>query len=366
MTEPVLAGWSWVTPLGRGTEALERIRAGETALAPPSDALAPYGVPYLAQVPDQPASSQHARVLHRMSLLGLEAAIALAEGWSGDRARLGVFTALGGLRALWEDLLVGLSHQVEDGSSPWARGLGKVHPYWMLRHLSNNTHAALAMSLKAQGDGATYAGANAGAQAVSGATRALRAGVIDAALVLGVDTLIQPEILLEGALHHRFDEIGPGEAAVALLLTAEGEGPRIRAFAGIYPETRPDAAPRRALTRPCRGTLSQGERGKLALPSPPGRGWRVAPGEGRLATRTGFIRMGRAEGTVAISPELPGEAQPIPVEVERALGQLGAVTALAQIVVAASLGPGRWTAESHGPPELYSRIWVHTPASERT
>ena len=79
MTEPVLAGWSWVTPLGRGTEALERIRAGETALVPPPEALAPYGVPHLAQVPAQPGPSPHARVLHRMSLLGLEAAITLAE-----------------------------------------------------------------------------------------------------------------------------------------------------------------------------------------------------------------------------------------------------------------------------------------------
>ena len=299
MTEPTLAGWSWVTPLGRGTEALSRILAGETALVPPPEALAPSRVPLLAQIKDQPKRSPHARVLHRVSLLGLEAAITLAEGWPGDRARLGVFTALGGLRALWEDLLVGLSHQAEDGSSPWARGLGKVHPYWMLRHLSNNTHAALAMSLQAQGDGATYAGASAGAQAVSGAARALRAGGLDAALVLGVDTLIQPEILLEGALHYRFDEIGPGEAAVALLLTADGQGPRVRAFAGV-------------------------------------------------------------------GPEPPGDAAPVPVHVERALGQLGAVASLAQIVVAASLGPGDWSAESQGPPELYSRIWVHTPASERT
>lgn len=291
MSEVCLAGWAWRTALGQGNEALSRILAGETALVPPPEALAAYGVPRMAPLNDTPRPSPHARTLHRLSLLGLEAAVGLAEGWTGDRERLGVFTALGGLRALWEDLLVGLSDQVEDGSRPWARGLGKVHPYWMLRHLSNNVHSTLAIAVSARGDGATYAGANGGAAAVSGAIRALQAGALDAALVLGVDTLIQPEILLEGGLTGRFETVGPGEAAVALLLTAQGPGPRVRAFAGA------------------------GHRG-----------------------------------------------QTLTIDIQNALGQLGAVTALAQIVVASALGPGLWTASDAGPPGLCSTVWVQNPA----
>lgn len=213
-----LSAWAWRTPLGDGEEALARLARGETALSPAPPELGYPGL--IARIPTEPARSPHARILHRAALHGLEIALPLGRAWlatGGDPDRLGVFTALGGLRALWDDLVVGLHDQAEDGGRLWANGLSKVHPYWMLRHLSNNSHALLAMGLGARGEGATLAGPTGGAAAIAAAGRTLAAGRIDAALVLAVDTLIQPEILLEGLVSGSLAP-GAGEAAVAMLL----------------------------------------------------------------------------------------------------------------------------------------------------
>jgi hypothetical protein len=216
MTPVHVAAWAWRTPLGAGIPARDRLLRGETALGPPPPALAPYGIARVAPIPGEPAPSPHARYLHRAALFGVEVAMEAASGHTGDR--FGLFTALGGLRALWGDLAVAMADQTADADAPWARGLGKVHPYWMLRHLSNNAHALLAIDLGARGEGATLAGPTGGAQALAAALRTLRAGRLDAALVVACDTLLQPEILLEAAVHGRYVEGGPGEAAVAVLL----------------------------------------------------------------------------------------------------------------------------------------------------
>ena len=209
--------WAWKTPLGEGESARSRLLAGETALKP-VQALQAYGISEAAEIPLLPSLSPHSRYLHRLALLALEAAREIpVEGGP----ELGVFTALGGLRALWEDLLVAMKDQKESEEDPWGNGLVRVHPYWMLRHLSNNAHALLAIEKNATGEGATFAGETAGAQALAGALRTLRTGRIQRALLLGYDSLLQPEILLEGALSNKFSQYGPGEAAVAILLEKE-------------------------------------------------------------------------------------------------------------------------------------------------
>ncbi|MDP2304751.1 MAG: hypothetical protein Q8P18_01830 [Pseudomonadota bacterium] len=227
-----LAAWSWRTPLGAGPDALARVLAGHTALTTPPASLAPYGVARVATIAREPAASPHARYLHRIALLGMEAAVEALGSWSGDRDRLGVFTALGGLRAVWGDLDVAMAGQRPDGAAPWANGLGKVHPHWMLRHLSNNAHALLAITLGARGEGTTTSGPVGGATALAAAIRALEAGTLDAALVMACDTLLQPEVLLEGAVAGRWADGGPGEAAVAVVLE-RGEGPAIRVETGV-------------------------------------------------------------------------------------------------------------------------------------
>src|SRR5205085_875983 len=115
----------------------------------------------------------------------------------GDRDRIGLFAGVGGLRAHWDDMLAALEHQRDDGAGAWERGLRDVHPYWMLRHLSNNVHALAAMELELRGEGATFGGATGGAQALAAASRALHAGAIDAALVVAYDSLLEPETLVE-------------------------------------------------------------------------------------------------------------------------------------------------------------------------
>src|SRR5262245_19460213 len=114
---------------------------------------------------------------------------------AGDR--LGLFFGYGGLRAHWNDMMPALAHQNPDGDGAWERGLTLLHPFWMLQHLSNNAHALSAEELGARGDGLLLAGANAGAQALAAASRALLAGSVDAAIVVAYDTLLEPETLIE-------------------------------------------------------------------------------------------------------------------------------------------------------------------------
>ncbi|MBI5548568.1 MAG: hypothetical protein HY901_32190, partial [Deltaproteobacteria bacterium] len=108
-----------------------------------------------------------------------------------------------------------------------------LHPFWLLKHRSNNAHALASAQLGLRGEGATYGGANAGAQALSAALRCLAAGAADAAVVMAYDSLIEPEALVEleaaGAitrvwrgLRSAYDEgaagFVPGEGAAALVL----------------------------------------------------------------------------------------------------------------------------------------------------
>jgi 3-oxoacyl-[acyl-carrier-protein] synthase II len=164
--------------------------------------------------------------------VALEAARALPPAARG--ARLGLFFGYGGLRAHWNDMMPALARQEPDGARAWERGLHLLHPFWMLQHLSNNAHALAATELGALGDGLLLAGANAGAQALGAAARALACGALDAAIVVAYDTLLEPETLVELACRgaclsplglppaapyaERSAGFVPGEAAAAVVL----------------------------------------------------------------------------------------------------------------------------------------------------
>lgn len=211
------------TPLGdRPAAALDRLLRGERAIGPHSLLPPVYPAALSARVPGDPLPCPQARFLGRVGLFALEVAREAAAGWAGDRDRLGVFMGIGGLRALWNELLPAMVHQRPDGEGAWARGLKQVHPYWMLRHLSNNAHALISIELEARGDGVTCAGAIGGLMALEAALRALRADALDAALVIGADSLIEPELLVEGYASGRWAEgRAPGEAAAAVLLARD-------------------------------------------------------------------------------------------------------------------------------------------------
>ena len=214
--------WAWRTPLGRGREALERLRRGEVA----SRSADRCGISLLAEIPEETPRLPESRYLHRAGLFALE--VAREVGVGGERA--GVFAGIGGLRALWEDL--GVAMRDQRGGPPWAEGLGKVHPYWMLRHLSNNAHALIAQSLGAKGEGTTVSGPTGGAGALAAAIRALQTGRLEVATVVAADSLLQPELLLEGAVTGRWASSFPAEAAIAVRLGV-GDGPAVGVRGGV-------------------------------------------------------------------------------------------------------------------------------------
>ncbi|MBK9035404.1 MAG: hypothetical protein IPL61_29805 [Myxococcales bacterium] len=255
MTTPVaVLAWRWRTALGADVDgAVARLVAGERgAIANP---VATSRARTIAPIPGAPPRTRHDRYLRRMGAFGLDVAteVARAAALPPD-PRTGLYAAVGGLRAHWDDMLPALARQRADGRDAWALGLREIHPFWMLRHLSNNAHALLAADLGARGDGATFGGASAGAQAIMSAAWALAAGAIDTAIVVAYDSLLEPELLVElsergdvtaaapadviAPYHAAARGFVPGEAAAALVLVRPDDpraGARtatIAAFAG--------------------------------------------------------------------------------------------------------------------------------------
>jgi 3-oxoacyl-(acyl-carrier-protein) synthase len=246
-----VTGWAWRTPLGVTVEqGVARLLAGERAARPPEGfAAEAYACRLVAPLGVQPTRSREGRFLRRMGRFALEVAREAAEQagvQGGDR--VGLFAGFGGLRAHWEEMMPALEKQAPDGRESWERGLKGLHPFWMLQHLSNNAHALVSVALKARGEGMTFGGANAGAQALASAQRALAAGAVDVAIVLAEDTLLEPEVLVElgesGAANRaglealeapysaRAAGFVPGEAVAAVVLEpVVRAGPRTLAWA---------------------------------------------------------------------------------------------------------------------------------------
>ena len=238
-----IKAWAWRTPLGNDTDTvIARLLAGQRAARPNArfDA-ASYACTLAGDITGEPDMVRHRRFLRRMGMFAVEVAIeAMARAGLSGGDRVGLFFGYGGLRAHWNDMMPAFEHQRSDGDDSWNKGLSLLHPFWMLQHLSNNAHALAAQELGARGEGATYGGANAGAQALAAAIRSLAAGAVDAALVVGYDSLIEPETLVElgqrGALTRGglpallapYDSAAcgfvPAEAAAAMVLQRPGEG----------------------------------------------------------------------------------------------------------------------------------------------
>lgn len=204
MTSPAIAiaGYAWRVPKAIG----------------PNPFASSYRLQRVARIEQAPARSRNERFLRRMGLYGMEVAHeAFAAAGIPAGPRYGFFTGVGGLRAHWDDMLAALANQDDSGADAWERGLKDVHPYWMLRHLSNNVHALASAELALRGEGATFGGADGGAQAIAGARRAIADGAVDAALVVAYDSLLEPETLVELGEREAPDFV-PGEAAAAIVL----------------------------------------------------------------------------------------------------------------------------------------------------
>jgi 3-oxoacyl-[acyl-carrier-protein] synthase II len=306
-----VTGWALRTPLGSSVETVvSRWLAGERAAARntrfPSES---FRCSLAATIVDDPVRSPHERVLRRMGLFAVEVAreaAAMSRCELGER--LGVFCGMGGLRVHWEDLMPALSGQDPTFDGSWHRGLKRLHPLWMLSHLSNNAHAIIARELDARGDGITVSGSNAGAQALVAATCALEAGVIDAALVVAYDSLLEPETLVEmgerGALStskledltapYAVDARGsfPGEAAAAVVLERE-ERAGERRLARVSANVGADGSPGPAAVAAERHSLAP-------LLGPSARLTSLAASTGQLGAATSVVQIVALAGCLRV------------------------------------------------------------------
>ncbi len=273
------------TPLGSDLGAVAaRLLAGEgAARASPLFDAAAYRCSLGAAIGEAPASSRHRRFLDRLGLHALSAgleALAKAGVRAGDPRleRTGLFVGTPGLRPRWDEMPTAFAEPA--GAGPWAAGLRKLHPFWMLQHLSNNVHALLSMEAGITGEGATFGGGVAGAEALLAATRALHAGAVDLALVVAYDSLLAPEVLVDLAartitaecsleeLRPAYDEHAsgavPGEAAAALVLARPGERAAeqglVEVVTGVDPTPLASGEPRAALVAELASRVSRGER----------------------------------------------------------------------------------------------------------
>lgn len=212
-------------PLGTHLpDVVRRWRQGSTAVVP--DALTGPSAP-----PPTPSAGPHVRLLAPQSVPAWDAAAELLRRVERPAAeRTGLYFGYGGLRVPWAELAPALAHQRPDAAGAWERGLRGLHPFWMLRNLSNGLPGLLAAEFRITGDGVTTAGATAGVAALVSAIRALEAGVVDAALVVAADDLTAPEVVLDRAARGLPGAPGAGAGAVWLRRPADAPGaPRLRA-----------------------------------------------------------------------------------------------------------------------------------------
>lgn len=322
-----ITGCGWRTPLS--TEA-----ADDLAIDPEVSRLLAGDRARPARIPFDPASTRHRRYVDRIGLHALELGRALAASLAPPAPaphRLGLYAATGGTRADAGLVQHAFSRQGDDASASWARGLGELPPTWMLRFLSNNVHGLLAADAGARGDGAVFAGAVAGAQAVISASLALRSSAVDVAIVLAYDTLLSPEVLAaaaeageiargDGVPPAPYDEAAsghvPGEAIAALVLERAADAGD-RAIATIAAHTRADGepgAPRSETLAAAAAPLAQG------IDVVDGCGW-SSPCFDRLERELVGVRLPAATPLTAVTATF---------------GQLGAATSIVQAIALAA------------------------------
>ena len=335
MSRAAITGWAWRTALGSDPDEvfsalLQGRRAARTCFGPGR-----LGAP-LPEIP--PPAPGHRRFLTASASLCVRTALEAAQraGCTGG-PRVALFSAVGGLKVAWQETLPAFQKLSPDGLGAWDQGLRELHPFWLLKHLSNNAHALASVDLGARGEGATYGGANSGAQALVAALRCLAEGAAEVAVVMAGDSLLGPEALVEleaasSLSRASLDQLAapydaratgfvPGEATAALVLEPEAKSSG-RTLAYIE--------------------AAESSDGSAGAPSPAllarlvaeiGRGAALVDGAG--LAQSGFDLAEREVLATALGPEVPLTCE------AAALGQTGAARSLVQtMVLAASLRRG--------------------------
>jgi hypothetical protein len=195
---------SIVTAAGDLESTCDAVRSGRSAWRPHP----PYR-PHVAPVPALPDAPRSWRFLSAIDQHALAEACALRSG-SPMPPRTGLYVATHPLRADWPTLLKAMERQRSAHEGPHAHGLGRMHPLWMLRYLPTGLQSLLGAELELNGDVGTFGGPTSGVQALEAASRALRSGEVEHALVVGADDRIVPEVLVA-------QDAACGAAAAALL-----------------------------------------------------------------------------------------------------------------------------------------------------
>jgi 3-oxoacyl-(acyl-carrier-protein) synthase len=344
-----VTGWAWRTPLGSNIDAvMTRLWAGEHGVGPLSDEVGEhtYACHLCARIAAQPARTPHHRFVRRAGLLGMEAAHeaarmadVAARAQAGER--VGVYVGYGGLRAHWSEMMPALAEQVAEQTELWRRGLRHLHPFWMLRYLSNNAHALFAADIQGRDDGVTCGGGTSGAGALAAAARALRLGVVDVAVVFAYDSLIHPDVLVDLAARGRlsaaqtptawrgpYDQSAaggiPAEGAAALVLErADAQATPARPIlAWVAAQELADGAPH----EPSPTLIAACARGLLPPDGSP-RGW-LLDGAARADLTHDAAERDALASTFAHDTPLTATAA--------AFGMLGAAQPLAQVIALAS------------------------------
>ncbi|HEY3448906.1 MAG TPA: beta-ketoacyl synthase N-terminal-like domain-containing protein [Myxococcales bacterium] len=332
-----ITGWAWRTALGSDVETVWSGLVDGRRAARPCFRPGRVGAPLL----DVPAPMpKHRRFLTPFLALSIQTALEAARraGCKGG-PRVALFAAVGGLKVAWPEILPAFQKISADGQGAWDQGLRELHPFWLLKHLSNNAHALASADLETRGEGATFGGANAGAQALCAALRCLADGAADAAIVMAADSLLGPEALVElesssllsraalDGLAAPYDSSAagfvPGEATAALVLEPESRAGSHK-LALLSAAEGADGSPGQP-----RGELLARLAGEI------GRGAEVVDGVG--CAQAAWDRVERD----ALSAALGSKELPLTCDAS-ALGQTGAARSLIQaMTLAAALRHGR-------------------------
>jgi 3-oxoacyl-[acyl-carrier-protein] synthase II len=346
--------------------ALPRAIAGCQSGAPIADLLAPAGL----RVP------KHAKFMGRATLCGVRAALdAVAHAGLGARGlepeSIGVYTGTGETGLDVQEFFPALDHAWGADPSLDFRHLDGpasrlVDPYFSLRTLSNGAAALTAIELPARGPSVNFVqGATASAHALACACADLEEERVDAAVVIGCDSLLGTAAMLAYGREEMWSRQPPDQACQALPEHGGGWVPG-EAGAAVVLERARDAAARGARRL---GTV----RGVGFAHSRPGAGPGTAPeSDETQACARALAAAGGAAGTGAVIA--PGDATPrgagaelgclghtfrgaVPVTtLTGALGYVGAATSLVQLAVAVY-------SMVHGVPPAVRTVPRHQPAS---